>query len=246
MKIATRKNVTAASAAVLEKNDFHDRLGRRIRNPDGTPLMAEGSHKEDPGPGVQKAQNLRELPVPHTILRELPEARWWFEAYFAMLESQLPVLRVALTNASRRDHVQFARAFVNLYKIREVIKEFEKQFEALWAEYNGKLMPDAIEGAGVTNVPLAEGLRVQRSQVTRASIREGMREAAHAWLKVNYPMVVTETVNASTLSSLAIELIEEQNIDLPDEMFNVALMPVMSITKIASKAVKPGKKRDDE
>jgi len=196
---------------------------------------------------VKKVQDLRELPVPHTILRELPEARWWFEVYFSMMESQLPILRVALKNASRRDHVQFARAFVNLYMLRKVIKEFETAFEAIWVEYNGTLMPAAIEGAGVTNVPLAEGLRVQRAQVTRASIREGMHEAAHAWLKENgHHMIVTETVNASTLSSLAKELIEEQNIDLPDEMFNVALMPVMSITKIPSKTAKPGKNKNDE
>ena len=203
-----------------------------------------GNRNPQPGPGVQKVQDLRELPVPQTILRELPEARWWFEVIFAMTESQLPLLQDALKRAGRRDHVAFARAFVNLYKLKKELDTFYSAFEKLWAEYNGKLIPEAIEGAGVTNVPLAEGLRVQRAEVCRASIRADMRDKAYAYLRKHYPEVVSETVNASTLSALANKLLTEDNVELPTDIFNVHWMPVMSVVKSSTAPVRPGKNRE--
>ncbi len=234
MPQATRK----PSAAVIEKNDYHDRLGRRIRNDDGT-LVAPA----EPGPGVKKVHNLRTLPVPNSIIEQLPVTRWLFEALFALVESGLPQLKTELKNAARRDHVSMARAYVALYKFEDCLKEeFIKPFGEIFREYDQKVMPDALESAGVTNVPLTEGIRVQRSQNTRASIREGMRQAAYKWLVDNdHQDIISETVNSSTLSSLARQLMEQDNKELPDGLFNVALVPTMSVTKIASKTSKPVK-----
>ena len=81
------------------------------------------------------------------------------------------------------------------------------------------------------NVSLSEGFRVGVSHAWRASVRPDMGSRAKEWLRKNGKGdIVTETINASTLSAFAKQKAEE-NFDLPDDIFNVAQVPNTSVTK---------------
>lgn len=221
MKMATKKTIAASGG-------------------EGSPARGDPPPQNlgKPDPGVQQLHDIRQLPVPQSIVNELPCCRWWFEVMFALLESGLPVLKVELENAARRDHVSFARAFVAFYKLRqqamEIFNKEEGSFHELWKR-TCEEMGKAIEGAGTTNVPLTEGIRVQSSNTTRASIKEGQKDKAYAWLRQNgYGDLVSVTVNSSSLSSLAGDLIKE-NQQLPEQYFNLYYQPVISVTKIKGK-----------
>lgn len=197
------------------------------------------NEKPAPPSKIEEIRKSREYPVPESLLKELPCAAWWFELIIAITDSMLPRLEEELAAASRRNHVDYARAFVTFYKMRqELMKVFNKEegsLHELWNRHNGKLLPEAIEAAGVTNVPLAEGIRVTVNDMYRASIREGMRDKAFAWLRQNgYEDLVTTTVNSSSLSSLAKELAEE-NQEFPDALFNRHVQKGMSVTKAGAK-----------
>ena len=73
------------------------------------------------------------------------------------------------------------------------------------------------------------------SRCSLASIRKGMQDAAFKWLEAHQlGSLVIQTVNSSSLSSAAKEL-AEQNLDLPDDIFNVALVPNASVNKTEPK-----------
>ena len=147
------------------------------------------------------------------------------EALYASLQKE--VERVTKAGA-----IPLARAFVVLHRLHERMLSDEKafkQFKALWKQTKEITVPEAFEAAGVPSVPLEEGFRVGTSVRTLASIKD--REAAYKWLIDNgHGDIIQETVNASTLSALAKEL-GENNIDLPETLFNVARVNNSSVTK---------------
>lgn len=61
------------------------------------------------------------------------------------------------------------------------------------------------------------------------------KEAGYWWLRCNdLGDIITETVNASTLSAVARKRLDD-GFDMPEEHFNVAILPSTSITKVKSK-----------
>lgn len=136
--------------------------------------------------------------------------------------------------AERAGVVALARAFVVMHRLQERMLSEEKSFKGFRAfhkETKELTVPQALEQAGVDNVPLSEGFRIGVSENWRASIREGQKQAAFVWLRDNGKGdVIQPTINASTLSALAKEL-GEKNIEMPDMIFNVAQVPNTSVTK---------------
>ncbi len=151
------------------------------------------------------------------------------------IESWYPELQRQLDEAEKAGPVQMARAFVVLHRLNERMLSDEKafkDFKALYKQTKELTVPNCFEQAGVPNVPLDEGFRVGISVNTRASIREGKKAEAFVWLRDNDKGdIIQPTINASTLSALAKQL-GENNIDMPDDIFNVARMPNASVTKI--------------
>lgn len=150
------------------------------------------------------------------------------------IEMLLPALQQDLDKA-KRDPVTLARAFVVLHRINERMLSDEKSFKpfrALWKDAKEKVVPEALEQAGLENVPLSEGFRVGTSTRTVASIKPGEKDKAYVWLiETERGDVIKETVNASTLSALANEL-AERNLELPEAWFNVEHLNNTSVTKI--------------
>lgn len=127
--------------------------------------------------------------------------------------------------------VEFTRAFVTLRQIKDLIEESLKPFDKFYEEVKGIKLPAAFEAHGVPTVTLEEGYRVTVAYNVRASVKGGQRDAAYQWLRDNgLGDIITDTVNASTLSALARSMAEE-NKELDTELFTVAILPTTSVTK---------------
>jgi hypothetical protein len=151
------------------------------------------------------------------------------------LEVQVEQLNSDLLAARRTGNVgQLARAFVTLHYIDARIDQITKRYGKLFEDAKTVIIPQAFEDEGQgTSMSLAEGYRVTVSYKMRASIRKGMQRPAHDWLrKVNLGDIIVGTVNASSLSSSAKLLAEEDNIDLPAEWFNVTDTWSTSVTRV--------------
>lgn len=169
-------------------------------------------------------------PLPKTLTAALPVAGDLVKHSDAIRRLEA-TLRKQMKSAREAGSVPLARAFVVYHRAMERLKEDLKPVEELFRQYKEADLPEAFEQAGVTSIPLTEGFRIGVSSTTRASIREGQRAAAYDWLRQNgLGDIIGETINSSTLSSTAKTLMEQNNKELPESLFNVALMPNTSVT----------------
>ena len=172
--------------------------------------------------------------LPDSIVAALPTGAEIIK-HVQAIEALLPKLKKDLDKATKGGAVALARAFVVFHRLNERMLSQEKSFKdfkSLYSTTKELTFPQVMEAAGIDNVPLAEGFRVGVSHVWRASVKPGQKEAAMVWLEENEMRdIITEVINASTLSALAKELHENQNKDLPEEIFTAAQLPNTSVTK---------------
>lgn len=150
----------------------------------------------------------------------------------------LPSLEREMAAAVKGGPVQLARAYVVLHRLTTRIKEELRisdsgsPFGPLVQQYKTVEVPQALEQAGISHVPLDEGYRVGVSVRWAASIKPDKKEEAYEWLRANgLADLVTATVNASTLSAAARTEIENNNREFPDDIFTVAQVPTTSVTQ---------------
>ncbi len=158
------------------------------------------------------------------------------------IEMAIPHLAKDLQEAEKKGTVALARAFVALHRLMEVRDDIMKPLDELYKTYKTERIPAAFEQAGVPNQSLDEGFRVGLSHKYYASIKSGgkddpkltqtLRDGAYKWLRANgLGDIISTTVNSQTLSAAGKELLEDKNIELPDEWFNKAMVPNTSVTK---------------
>ena len=95
-----------------------------------------------------------------------------------------------------------------------------------------ELVPKVFDSEEATTITLEMGYRVTLSSFLRATINQDKRDLAHKWLrKHGHGDAIIETVNSSTLSSLAKELMAE-NRELPEDIFSVHVGRNTSVTKV--------------
>lgn len=128
--------------------------------------------------------------------------------------------------------IEQARAFVDLRYVKDELDEVSKKVNKVYEQYKVEKLPAAFEAAGVPTISLEEGYRVTVQHRLHASIKSGKKDDAYNWLNENgLGDLITDTVNASTLSAAARSM-GEDNIELPEEIFNVAILPNTSVTKV--------------
>ena len=171
--------------------------------------------------------------LPKSIVQALPAGADIIR-HVQAIEALLPRLQKELAAATKGGAVSLARAFVVFHRLNERMLSEEKAFKPfkeLYGTTKSVTVPAVFEAAGVPNVPLSEGFRVGISEAWRASIKPDQKPGAYAWLEeTGRKSIITEVVNASTLSALAKEM-AEKNEELPAEFFNVAQVPNTSVTK---------------
>lgn len=132
------------------------------------------------------------------------------------------------------DHTaaELAHIYVQLRTAAERWAEAGKLIEAAVEQLKTETIPKAFEAEGLTSFNLAIGYRVTVSTKFAASIKGGLKEDAFKWLRGNQlGDLITETVNAGTLSAAGKQLLEEGR-ELPEELFNAAFLPQTSMIKI--------------
>lgn len=168
--------------------------------------------------------------LPPTIVNALPAAR---ALYLQIVNAAalVPTVEKELAKAKKSGSIALARAFVGLHRLNSRLDEQLKPFYELYRRYKEIELPAAFEADKITHVPLEEGFRVGLSSRMFASIPADKREAAYQWLREHeLGDLITNTVNAQTLSAAAKTLMEEKNIELPSELFTVAYVPNTSVT----------------
>lgn len=171
--------------------------------------------------------------LPRIIANALPTS---LAVAQAVLNSRQLLSAVAAElEACRSDPVRLARGFVAMRRLKDRIDELDSEFTALFETYKNEVLPGVLEDAGLTNVSLAEGFRVSVSTQVRASIREGKKEAAFAWLEANdLADIIQPTINSSTLAATARSLLEE-NRELPEDLFTTYTAFNTSVTATKGK-----------
>ena len=123
------------------------------------------------------------------------------------------------------------QAVMVLLKARELddkLKELKSQASELNKQMKEVVIPAKFDEAGTTSITV-NGYRFTKSETIRASIKNKI--AGYDWLRNNdLEDIITETVNASTLSATARTLMEEGR-ELPEDHFNVYILANTSVTK---------------
>jgi hypothetical protein len=115
--------------------------------------------------------------------------------------------------------------------MHDKIDEIKKQAYHVMNDYAMKVLPMVFENEGVTTITLSAGYRVTIGQRLSASIVADKKPDAYNWLVHNdLGDLITETVNASSLSATARSLIEEGR-QLPDDLFKTVVLPQVSLTR---------------
>ncbi len=185
--------------------------------------------------------NLAPTTLPASIVNAAATAADMMK-HFRSVEALHKALVRDLERAEKGGTVTLARAFVAFHRMMEARNEIMKPLDELYKTYKTERIPAAFEQAGVPNQSLDEGFRVGLSHKYYASIKSGgkddpkltqtLRDGAYKWLRANgLGDLISSTVNAQTLSAAGKELLEDKNIELPDEWFIKAMVPNTSVTK---------------
>lgn len=180
---------------------------------------------------AERPDSAPKQPLPPSLIQALPVSKM-IVRHLAAMTGEIAQLERELNAAKLMGAVPLARAFVVFHRVMEKLDHDLKPLSKLFEQCKYQTIPETFEQEGVPSVALAEGYRVGTAIQTRASIRKGMKDEAYQWLRENgLGDLITATVNASTLSSAARTMLEDDNIEMPDRLFNVARMTTTSVTK---------------
>lgn len=152
-----------------------------------------------------------------------------------VLTAEIRADTAAVVNSG--DHVEIIKHFDRLRKSVDLIKVAREAIADMADDLSTRVIPDTIialkQRTGEKPPFNIEGVgRVSVSYRFSASILDGKKPEAFTWLRDNnHGGLIQETVNSSTLSAFAKELIEKQGKELPLDVFKTGTMPYTSITK---------------
>lgn len=185
-------------------------------------------------------------PLPATsVAKALKDSPITLDQRLSMVRQKIEEISQDLANANRmlvglllqaKDEDELTAAYIRVFRVArdmdDVITEGGKPIKGICEEMKLQKLPEAYDAAGIKTLTLESGDRVSLSDTVRANIKAGMKEAALKWLKSSKKTkpLVTETVNAGTLSAYAGTLLEG-NLSLPEELFNVAVITAASLTR---------------
>lgn len=135
------------------------------------------------------------------------------------------------------DHVEVVKHFHDLREINETIKDARQWLKDIEDAFSTTHIPDIFravrERTGQKPPFNIEGIgKVSVSHRFSCSIIGTDKTIGHNWLRENgHEGLVTETVNSSTLSAFAKDMLENKGEELPEDIFKTSLNPYTSIRK---------------
>ena len=129
-----------------------------------------------------------------------------------------------------RDHVAIIRHYNHLRLAAAQIKLAREALADMEEDLSRRSVPEVMKEQGIKTINIEDVGRVTVSYRFSCSMLD--KEAGLAWLRANgHEGIIIETVNSSTLSAFAKQLLEENGVDMPDNIFKVGTSPFTSITK---------------
>jgi hypothetical protein len=125
------------------------------------------------------------------------------------------------------------RAYKELDFCEEMLALIHKQVTELHDKLRKETIPDIMETMGIDSVKLANRNFIVTTQ-TFASIPKDMQPKGFAWLRsvANIPELITETVNARSVSKFVKEYFEEHGKYPPEDCIKVYQQKVVQMRKV--------------
>jgi len=167
------------------------------------------------------------------LLESFVTAEQWFVGQIATLANGVTQLTGLTDKLSTLPAAQVGRSYARVKDIDEALDDVAKALGAVKSRLQYTVVPEAFDRDGMSTFTTDDGVRITLSSTVRASVKD--KENGYQWLRDHeLGDLITETVNASTLSAAAKKMLEE-NLELPEEFFSVAVMPNTSVTKVKAK-----------
>lgn len=149
------------------------------------------------------------------------------EALKAKLEAVLIPMVEGATTASEMAHI-----YIAVRRISDALKAATDVIAEQYRRLGQEIIPDAFANEKITSFTTSDGYRVTTQIALRTSIIADQKEAAHQWLRDNgLGALITQTVNANTLSAAGKTFLEEGR-ELPEELFHAYFQNSTSVTQI--------------
>lgn len=125
------------------------------------------------------------------------------------------------------DQLRFLR---HVRDITETLSDYKSQLQKHLDRLRQEVIPTTFKENNITSLTV-DGFRYVISHNWRASIKGDRKGDAYKWLRDNdLGELITETVNASTLSAQAKKMTED-GMELDPDLFTVNIVPNTSITQ---------------
>lgn len=132
---------------------------------------------------------------------------------------------------------EMCEAYVLAKRVNDTLEEGRKLIGGVVQNTSYQYIPERMLEESMTTFTSASGYRVTVATRLTCSILPDMKAGAYAWLEANdLGELIVPTVNAQTLSSQARKLIEDENKEMPDDLFKVSTAPYTSVTKVKAKS----------
>lgn len=130
------------------------------------------------------------------------------------------------------DHIALIKHFAEVREANQQLKELRQVVDIMSDRLSYTEVPDALRRVGVKTVTVDGVGRVSVAHRWSCSIIN--KPVGHEWLRSEgHGGLITETVNASTLSAFAKDLNDTKGIELPRDIFTTSINSYTSITKVA-------------
>jgi len=124
-----------------------------------------------------------------------------------------------------------ANRYKRLYEIEEEIDKIMKVIGLVMNHMKTTSIPAAFETEELKSFTTNDGKRITVTNRVFASISKNYKEEAYEWLRKNkLGDLIYETVNSQSLSSAAKSIMSEGR-EMPEDLFNVAILNNVSVTK---------------
>lgn len=171
----------------------------------------------------------------HPAVEEMATATKNVIKHVNSIIGQVAFTSVAADGIAKLTLVPACMSYVLLKQAQEALNEAAKNLSEIRRSVQYEHLPKVFEREGAESTAVVvdgRTYRVTPTEALRVSIKGEKKSEAYEWLRGNgLESLITETVNASTLSAAVKERMAE-NKGVPEDMFNVLVQPSVSVTAV--------------
>lgn len=159
------------------------------------------------------------------------ETKTRLAALSKLAEEVALALRAETSEAlSTNDPIAVVKHFDDLRDAVDQIKVSREALADMADSLSTRDIPTLFSNKDLKTITIEGVGRVTVSYRFSASLVD--KEKGFKWLRDNgHKELITETVNSSTLSGFAKDMLQNKGVDLPDDIFKISTNPYTSITK---------------